>query len=66
MSPISCSMPSGPLSDSPDPRLSQMMSRENCVRRVRKRAKPGFSQMCSTCEMNELTSSRSIGPSPCT
>src|SRR5205807_10584848 len=53
-------------SDSPAPRLSKVMKRENAVRRLNSRAAIGHSHMCSICQIQVGTHSRSTGPSPTT
>ena len=54
------------LSDKPAPRLSKVISREKDASRPSKRAATGHSHMCSICQIQVGTQSRSIGPSPTT
>ena len=56
----------GTRSDMPLPRRSNWMKRANVVRRSNIRATRGSVHRCSICETQELTSSRSCGPSPAT
>jgi hypothetical protein len=56
----------GTRSDSPVPRLSNRISRENEASRRRKSAAAGTSQVVSTFETKPGTITRSRGPSPIT
>ena len=57
---------SGTRSDSPVPRLSNRISRENVASRSKNRAIVGSSQAASTWETQPGTHTRSRGPSPIT
>ena len=57
---------SGPRSDSPTPRMSKRISRENLARRFRKCAQSGCSHMISTLDQMPVAYTRSTGPSPTT
>ena len=62
----SSSVAAGGGSDSPLPRRSKRIRRENCARRSKNRAIRGSSHMWSTCDSHAETYNRSIGPSPTT
>ena len=57
---------SGTRSDSPTPRLSNRIRRDDEASRLRKRANDGSSQSASMLLVQGRTMRRSIGPSPCT
>jgi hypothetical protein len=53
-------------SESPEPRLSKVITRANCVRRAITRSSEGSDQRYSTWDIHGGIQIRSIGPSPST
>ena len=51
-------------SESPEPCLSNTISREKALRRLKRWVSPGSSHWTSRLEMNPWTNTTSIGPSP--